>query len=107
MILVIASSKMHITNTDTVDCFGNGMTGFAQRQNCNCNAGRKKSNACINDTREATSYNGKESNYAYVVVCIHIDPRVMETSLCDCVSIYRERRVCWKRTLKTFAAVYF
>lgn len=51
---------MHITNTDTVNSFGNEMSGFALKQNYNCNARQNKSNACINDTWEAKSYKGKK-----------------------------------------------
>lgn len=47
---VTSSWKRHTTHTDTVSCFGNGMSGFAPRQNCSCNARRNKSNACIDDT---------------------------------------------------------
>lgn len=61
VLLAIAPRKMHVTNTDTVDCFGNGMAGFVLRQNCNCNARQNKSNACINDTGEAKGYKRKKA----------------------------------------------
>ena len=70
------------------------MAGFAQRQNWNCNARQSKSDACINETPEAKSYNGtRGSCYAYVALCIHIDPGAMGTSMCHWVSIYMERGV--------------
>lgn len=87
-----------LQNTDTVDCFGNGMAGFALRQNCTSNARQSKSNACINDTWEAKSYDGtKGSNYVYVASCIHIDLRVTANSMWNCVARYIERGRCWKR----------
>lgn len=38
--------------------------------------------------RQRATMERKESNYVYVILCIHIDPGLMGTSSCDGVSIY-------------------
>lgn len=37
--------------------------------------------------QQRATMEGRVSNYVYVALCIHIDPAVMGTSLCDRVSI--------------------
>lgn len=44
--------------------------------------------------RQRATMERKGSNYVYVILCIHIDPGIMGTSLCDCVSIYIYRERC-------------
>lgn len=65
----LGPEKMHITNTDTADCFGNQIVGFVLRQNCNCDARQNKRNALTNDTEEAKELPQKEKEAAMCMQC--------------------------------------
>ena len=55
--------------------------------------------------RQMATMEGKESNYVYVILCIHTHSGVMGTSLCDCVCVCVEReREVLKKNIKNFCS---